>query len=493
MADYAVALTSAGQGIKCFGPSGTDNVSYEIDFESELSGTAANFYVFDGRSGASTLYLLINSSGKIQFDAAKFAGADIDGVPQSWTSTVTPFVGSGLDTIAGKTLRIYHNGATLGGSYNGSFFIGSRYNSIDTGVMQVSGIRALVSGSPVSSYLMNEGSGSALTDSLATYSDGILVNYTDDSQWVLLGGGSSTVDVSSTDMMLTALFETNPITLERTVTNSSLALTPSLGISALTLSRTVNNDPLTVTPILSQSAMIQTVGAGSSNMVLAPSLGSNTVALTVTVGNNDLTAVTYFDTHSISIAGISVVDVSSSSMTLTPLLDPSSISLSHSVVHADMSLPTALDSSAMSLDINALSSGMALVAALDSSAMSLVINTLSSDMLVTAIFESSTFGSAIFYGSSDMRLDTQLDDHNISSAINLLNSDIMVLPFFDSSGITRSVSVVNENMYVVTRLESSSFTTLNFMDVDSHTIHLQSLSIEYQIESLTVNYMVIEG
>ena len=128
MASYAVDITTAGQGFKFYGAVGTDNVSYEIDFESEVSPVSGNGYIFDGRSGASSLYLLINSSGKIQFDSPRFAGADIDGVPQSWTNLVTPFIGSGLDNIAGKTLRIYHSGPTLGGSYNGSFFIGSRYN-----------------------------------------------------------------------------------------------------------------------------------------------------------------------------------------------------------------------------------------------------------------------------------------------------------------------------------------------------------------------------
>ena len=218
MAEYAVALTSAGQGIKCFGPKSSANVSIEIDFEDEIGKVGSYGYILDLRLWTSA-YVYIDPLDRILFSG--IAGFKIDGVTQSWTSGMA-FAGSGLDAIAGKTLTITISGTT-GDGWGGSFYVGSRYNSIDTATMQVSGIRALVSGSPVSSYLMNEGSGSALTDSLATYSDGILVNYTNDSQWVLLGGGGggSTVEAAALYSNISSMLSGKIGTLNASVDISS--------------------------------------------------------------------------------------------------------------------------------------------------------------------------------------------------------------------------------------------------------------------------------
>lgn len=299
MAEYAVSLTTAGQGVKFFGPVGASNVAYEIDFASEISGVGANFYIFDGRSGASALYLLINSSGKIQFDSSKFGGADIDGVPQSWTNMVTPFVGSGLDTIAGKTLRIYHNGETLGGSYNGSFFVGSRYNSIDSGVMQVSGIRALVSGSPVSNYLMNEGAGSAFVDSLATYSDGVFVGYVDDSAWVLLGGGDSEsllVDSTSQSQILSqpplgvvASLSVSGLSQPQLVSDAIIIQHSTIVIDPVQQEQSMSVPFLTQAHILTVNSFAQSQSSGQVNLIQAGALSVNAVDQSQILGSSTLT------------------------------------------------------------------------------------------------------------------------------------------------------------------------------------------------------------
>lgn len=191
MAEYALAITTEGQGVRFYGPTSTENVSYEIDFESEISPVAGAGYVLDFRAGASTDYLLINSSGKIQFSTANISGFKINGVTKTWTSSVTSFVGSGLDTIAGKTLTVIFSGATLGGSYNGSFFVGSRYSYVNTLACQISAVRVLVSGTPIANYLLNEGAGNAAADSLTTYANAVIYGYVDDAIWVLLSGGAA--------------------------------------------------------------------------------------------------------------------------------------------------------------------------------------------------------------------------------------------------------------------------------------------------------------
>lgn len=216
MAEYAVVLTSAGQGIKCYGPLSTAGVSIEIDFEDEIWKVGSYGYILDLRLWTSA-YVYIDNLNRILFSG--IAGFKIDGVTQSWTNGMA-FAGSGLDAIAGKTLTITISGTT-GASGSGAFYVGSRYNSIETATMQVSGIRVLVSGSPVANYLMNEGSGSALTDSLATYSDGILVNYTDDSQWVLLGGGGSTVEAAALYSNISSMLSGKIGTLNASVDISS--------------------------------------------------------------------------------------------------------------------------------------------------------------------------------------------------------------------------------------------------------------------------------
>lgn len=186
---YKLGVLSAGQGYRLYGPINTANVTYELDFESNPSPVGANGYIFDGRSGASTAYLLINSSGKVQFDSGAISSIDINGVPQSWISSSTSYVGSGLDTISGKTLTIHLAGSTLGSGYDGSFFIGSRYTNVDSCLMQLSEVRTYASGVLTSKYTLNDGTSTVIRDSKSVYPNGSYIGYIDDTIWSVIGGG----------------------------------------------------------------------------------------------------------------------------------------------------------------------------------------------------------------------------------------------------------------------------------------------------------------
>lgn len=116
-------------------PSGIYDI--EIDFAENLDRIDGTFqYIFQCGNGS----LYVRNTDLLQFSGSTgTAGAvnfEIDGVPQSWVSATTPFAGSGLDSLAGKTLRI--NGAA---DLNVNLFIMSKIGATEKMGGVISAIR----------------------------------------------------------------------------------------------------------------------------------------------------------------------------------------------------------------------------------------------------------------------------------------------------------------------------------------------------------------
>lgn len=347
---YSINIATTGQSLKFSNPLSTANVTIEIDFATEISPISGVGYVFDGRLGASNAYWQIDSEGKIKFDAAEIAALKINGVTQSWTSSVTPFAGSGLDNVAGKTVSVTLSNNTT--SNPGGFSVMGK-GSVATNTLsgQVSAVRVLIGATVVANYELEEGTGSALVDTTGTYSNGLIRNYVDDTVWVSTGGGSDTTPdafsfTDQTDVAVSTLTTSNTLTITGMDAGTAISVSGgemSINSGAFTSTATTIDPSDTVALRVTSSASNST----ATNVTLTIGTESDIWTVTTVAGAGDTTpdAFSFTDQTDVAVSTLTT----SNTVTITGIDTATAIS----VTGGEMSINSgAFTSSSTTVSVN---------------------------------------------------------------------------------------------------------------------------------------------